>query len=113
MSETTLQLLEVNQITLTKWHNNGLKGQEVSVLLQGLELPEPRPVALDALAPARVQPVVSPQYSHQLHNYQMPPDTAGQAKTKFRKIKPSAACTSDTATSFEPSALLQGQFIPG
>lgn len=47
---------------------------------------------------ARVQPVVSPQYSHQLHNYQMPPDTAGQAKTKFREIKPSA-------TSFKPSAL--------
>jgi hypothetical protein len=105
MSETTLQLVEVNQRTLTTWHNNRLKGQEVSVLLQGLDLPEAHPVALDALLPARVQPVVPPQYSHQLHNYQMPPDTAGQAKTKFKKIKPSAACTSATATSFEPSAL--------
>ncbi|XP_048048328.1 uncharacterized protein LOC125269464 [Megalobrama amblycephala] len=106
MSETTLQLVEVNQRTLTTWHNERLKGQEVSVLLQGLELPEARPVALDALPPARVvQPVVPPQYSHQLHNYQMPPDTAGQAKTKIRKIQPAAACTSATATSFEPSAL--------
>lgn len=35
----------------------------------------------------------------------MPPDTAGQAKTKIRKIQPAAACTSATATSFEPSAL--------
>jgi len=48
MSETTLQLVEVNQRTLTTWHNERLKGQEVSVLLQGLELPEARPVALDA-----------------------------------------------------------------
>lgn len=105
MSETTLQLVEVNQRTLTTWHNERLKGQEVSVLLQGLQLPEARPVALDALPPARVQPVVPPQYSHQFHNYQMPPYTAGQAKTKIRKIQPSAACTSATATSFEPSAL--------
>ncbi len=60
MSETTLQLVEVNQRKLTMWHNNHLKGQEVSVLLQGLDLP----VALDALLPARVQPVVPPQYSH-------------------------------------------------
>ncbi|KAL1265440.1 hypothetical protein QQF64_003467 [Cirrhinus molitorella] len=69
MSETTLQLVEVNQRTLTTWHNTRLKGQEVSVLLQGLELPEARPVALDALPPARLQPVVPLQYSHQLHNY--------------------------------------------
>ncbi|XP_052420251.1 uncharacterized protein LOC127964133 [Carassius gibelio] len=81
MSDTTLQLVEVNQRTLTTWHNNRLKGQEVSLLLQGLDLPEARPVALDVLPPARVQPVVPPQYSHQLHTYQMPPDTAGQAKT--------------------------------
>ncbi len=110
ISETTLQLVEVNQWTLTTWHNNRLKGREVSVLLQGLDLPEARPMALDALFPARVQPVVPPQYSHQLHNYQMPPDTAGQAKTKFIKIKPSTACTSATATSFEPSAFLKTIF---
>ncbi|XP_052441064.1 uncharacterized protein LOC127979568 [Carassius gibelio] len=105
MSDTTLQLVEVNQRTLTTWHNNRLKGQEVSLLLQGLDLPEARPVALDVLPPARVQPVVPPQYSHQLHTYQMPPDTAGQAKTKFRKIAPSATCTSATATSIWPSAV--------
>ncbi|XP_026143958.1 uncharacterized protein LOC113118756 [Carassius auratus] len=105
MNDTTLQLVEVNQRTLTTWHNNRLKGQEVSLLLQGLDLPEARPVALDVLPPARVQPVVPPQYSHQLHTYQMPPDTAGQAKTKFRKIAPSATCTSATATSIWPSAV--------
>ncbi|XP_026145904.1 uncharacterized protein LOC113120174 [Carassius auratus] len=105
MSDTTLQLVEVNQRTLTTWHNIRLKGQEVYLLLQGLDLPEARPVALDALPPARIQPVVPPQYSHQLHTYQMPPDTAGQAKTKFRKIAPSATCTSATATSIWPSAV--------
>lgn len=36
-----------------------------------MELPEARPVAMDALPPARVQPVVPPQYS-QLHSFQMP-----------------------------------------
>ncbi|XP_067308276.1 uncharacterized protein [Pseudorasbora parva] len=105
MSKTALQLVEVDQKNLTTWHNECLQGQEVSGLLRGLKPPEACPVSLDALHLARVQPVVSPQYSHQLHNYQMPPDTAGQANTKFRKIQPSAACTSATATSFEPSAL--------
>lgn len=52
MSETTIQLVEVNQRTLTMWYNDNLKGQEISMLLQGLDLPEVRPVALDALPPA-------------------------------------------------------------
>ncbi|RVE59060.1 hypothetical protein OJAV_G00200540 [Oryzias javanicus] len=47
MKETTLQLVEVNQTTLVQWHNRRLKAQEVSVLLQGVQLPTATPVATE------------------------------------------------------------------
>ncbi|KAJ8247238.1 hypothetical protein COCON_G00234370 [Conger conger] len=90
MQQTALQLVEA----LMTWHNERLKAQEVSVLMQGLQLPVARPVTLDTLPPARVQPVAPPNYSHQLHHYNMPANTAGQAKTKLRKIRPSPSATS-------------------
>ncbi|XP_076848241.1 uncharacterized protein LOC143493605 [Brachyhypopomus gauderio] len=90
MEQTTLQLVEVNQKTLMQWYKERLKSQEVSVLLQGVRLPDARPVAAQPLLPANVQPDEPPQYPHQVHIYHMPPNTAGQAKTKFRKILPSA-----------------------
>ncbi|XP_051246739.1 uncharacterized protein LOC127358005 [Dicentrarchus labrax] len=93
MQQTPIQLVEVNQTTLTQWHNQRLKGQEVSVLLQGVQLPEARPVACIPLQPAKTQPEFPPQYQHQLHTYHMPPNTAGQAKTRFRRIKPSVTST--------------------
>ncbi|XP_022061604.2 uncharacterized protein LOC110959137 [Acanthochromis polyacanthus] len=89
MQDTTLQLVEVNQTTLIQWHNQRLKGQEVSVLLQGLQLPEARPVAGEPLLPAKKQSAFPLQHHHHLHTYNMPPNTAGQAKTRFRQIEPS------------------------
>ncbi|XP_063052394.1 uncharacterized protein LOC134447039 [Engraulis encrasicolus] len=94
MRQTTLQLVVVNQTTLISWHNDRLKKQEVSVLLQGLDLPVARPVSSDPLPPAQLQPASPPRHSHPLHTYNMPPNTAGQVKTKLRKILPSASASS-------------------
>lgn len=70
---TTLQLVEVNQTTLIHWYSQRLKGQEVSVLLQDMQLPVARPVAGDPLPLAKTKPVSLPQYQHQPHTYHMPP----------------------------------------
>ncbi|XP_035858117.1 uncharacterized protein LOC116056487 [Sander lucioperca] len=94
MQHTTLQLVEVNQRMLITWHNERRKGQEVSALLQGLQLPVARPVTFDTLPPARVQPVTPPQYSHQIHAYKWPPNTAEQVKTKLKNIQASASAIS-------------------
>ena len=87
MGQTTLQPFEVNQTTVIQWHNKRLKGQEVGLLLKGMQLPVARPLAGDPLLPANVQPVVPVQHHHphQLHTYYMPANTAGQAKTRFRQ----------------------------
>lgn len=40
-----MQLVEVNQKTLIQWFNNRQKKQELSVLLQGIQLPQHLPEA--------------------------------------------------------------------
>ncbi|XP_056912997.1 uncharacterized protein LOC130538958 [Takifugu flavidus] len=60
MQQTTLQRV-VNQTTLMQWSNQRLKGQEVSVLLQGVQ----RPVAADPLPFAKTKPISLPQYQQQ------------------------------------------------
>ncbi|XP_029688557.1 uncharacterized protein [Takifugu rubripes] len=89
MQQTTLQLVVVNQTTLMQWYNQRLKGKEVSVLLQGVQLPVARPVAADPLPFAKTKPISLPQYQHQppayqLHTYNMPANTAGHAKPRLR-----------------------------
>ncbi|XP_056880780.1 uncharacterized protein LOC130521167 [Takifugu flavidus] len=71
MEQTTLQLVVVNQTTLMQWYNQRLKGQEVSVLLQGVQLPVTRPVAADPLPCAKTKPISLPQYQHQPPAYQL------------------------------------------
>lgn len=45
MGGTSMQLVEVNQKTLIQWFNNRQKKQELSVLLQGIQLPQHLPEA--------------------------------------------------------------------
>ncbi|XP_060882476.1 uncharacterized protein LOC132954049 [Labrus mixtus] len=52
MKDTTLQLYEVTQTTLTQWHNRRVKRQDLAVLLQGVNLPASLPVAPVPLPPA-------------------------------------------------------------
>ncbi|XP_055053697.2 uncharacterized protein [Misgurnus anguillicaudatus] len=84
MQDTTLQLVEVNQTTLINWHNKKFKNQDQTLLLQGIDLPDPFSVAAEALPPASVRAVAPPQVQGEQHNYNLPQSTAGQAKLKRR-----------------------------
>ncbi|CAM4560459.1 unnamed protein product [Leuciscus chuanchicus] len=84
MQDTTLQLVEVNQTTLVQWHNGRVKKQDQTLLLQGIDLPDPLGVAAQALPPARVLAVAPPQVQGEQHIYKLPQSTAGQAKLKRR-----------------------------
>lgn len=48
-----MQLVEVNQNTLIQWFNNRQKKQELSVLLQGIQLPQHLPEAQEPLPDAK------------------------------------------------------------
>ncbi|CAM4510591.1 unnamed protein product [Leuciscus chuanchicus] len=84
MQSTTLQLVEVNQTTLIQWHNKRVKRQDVTLLLQGMNLPGPLPLASEVLPPANIRPAAPPQTHGSEHVYNLPPSTAGQAKTKWQ-----------------------------
>ncbi|KAL1246791.1 hypothetical protein QQF64_034837, partial [Cirrhinus molitorella] len=105
MGGTSMQLVEVNQNTLVQWHNNRQKKQELSVLLQGIQLPQPLPEAQEPLQVAK-QLRTEPQQPGELHQYVLPESTAGQAKQ--RPLKPKApAQTQVLVTPTPPGASLQ------
>ncbi|KAI3352028.1 hypothetical protein L3Q82_020847, partial [Scortum barcoo] len=83
---TTLQLVESNQTTLIQWHNKWVKCQDVTLLLQGLNLP-----ASQALPPANIRPAALPKIHGTEHVYSLPPSTAGLAKTKRQAAAPPTA----------------------
>ncbi|KAL0970157.1 hypothetical protein UPYG_G00238140 [Umbra pygmaea] len=109
MQSTTLQLVEVNQTTLIQWHNRRVKRQDLSVLMQGINLPGSIPVASEPLPPANVRPAVAPpQHQGETFAYHLPQSTAGQAKTKTRATStfvPSAAVV-------QPTLAAQRQLFP-
>ncbi|XP_019626538.1 PREDICTED: uncharacterized protein LOC109471641 [Branchiostoma belcheri] len=81
MSQTSLQLYDINTRTLTQWYNKRQKAQERQILLQGVsqpsastvsDVPAPEPRAKpESIAPAiHPAPLVFP----------CPPNTAGQAR---------------------------------
>ena len=81
MQGSEIQLVEVNQNTLTQWHNSRQKRQELSVLLQGAVLPPARPESEEPLQEARALPA-EPRSARQEHQYHMPKSTAGQAQQR-------------------------------
>src|SRR4029434_10065750 len=87
MQGTEMQLVEVNQTTLIQWHNNRQKQVELSVLLQGTDLPPAIPESEEPLQEARLLPAATmPQ--RQEHQYRLPDSTAGQAKQRQRPQPP-------------------------
>ncbi|KAK6491780.1 hypothetical protein HHUSO_G3948 [Huso huso] len=83
VEKSTLQLFELNQHTLSQWHNKRQKGQEQAVLQQGVAplsasavdpepQPQPRPLLQEGMT-----------YGHQPHVFSMPPKQ-GQAKQQKR-----------------------------
>ncbi|XP_046873557.1 uncharacterized protein LOC124465932 isoform X2 [Hypomesus transpacificus] len=110
MQGTTLQLVEVNQSTLSQWYNRRVKRQDLAVLQQGINLPGPLSVATEPLPPANVRPAVAPpQPQGAAHTYHLPQSTAGQAKTKRRATYAATA----PPPAVRPRLAAQRQLFPG
>nr|XP_020514699.1 uncharacterized protein LOC110003528 [Labrus bergylta] len=108
MKDTTLQLYEVNQTTLTQWHNHRVKRQDLAVLLQGVNLPAPLPVAPVPLPPALGRPTFVPQQCGPQHVYSLPKSTAGQALLKRKHAAPHTAAPATV----RPKVPIQRQLFP-
>lgn len=88
MENTTLQLFEVNQTTLIQWHNKRLKRQECAILLQGVNLPAPIPIAAWPLPPGQIRPTAAPLQPGPQHRYHLPESTVGKAVDKRKSAVP-------------------------
>ncbi|XP_058251159.1 uncharacterized protein LOC131356260 [Hemibagrus wyckioides] len=98
MQRTNLQLVEVNQTTLVQGHNERVRRQDLSLLLQGCSMPDPLPVAAEPLQPTSSQPA-APSFHEQgeLHTYSLPQNTIGQARLKRRLTSASPSNLPDMA----------------
>ncbi|XP_067283577.1 uncharacterized protein [Pseudorasbora parva] len=85
MGGTSIQLVEVNQNTLIQWYNNRQKKQELSVLLQGIQLPQPLHVAQEPLQVAK-RLRTEPEQPGEQHQFKLPESTAGQAKQRQTSV---------------------------
>ena len=95
--KTKMQLVEVNQTTLTAWHNGRKKDQELSVRLQGTTVLPAISEAQEPLPEAQAQPAeYGPAPAHQEHHYRLPENTAGQAVQ--RRHTPRAIMPKELAT---------------
>ncbi|XP_026110190.1 uncharacterized protein LOC113083135 [Carassius auratus] len=85
MSETTIQLPEVNAATVTQWFSRRGKSQEQEILKQGIQAPD-APMAGPETLPAALQkgPTLYPGNLAKPHLFILPPNTAGKAKLKGR-----------------------------
>ncbi len=112
MGGTSMQLVEVNQNTLIQWYNNRQKKQELSVLLQGIQLPQTLPEAQEPLQAAK-RPRTEPEQPAEQHQYKLPESTAGQAKQRQTStgrppLRPKAPAQSPMlVTSSAPGASVQ------
>ena len=70
------------------------------MLTQGMHLPEWRPVSSQSLPAAKEKPSFRPVYMHEQHHYEMPENTAGQAKVRRpRKRKVSSTISTPPTSS--------------
>ncbi|XP_038072943.1 uncharacterized protein LOC119741264 [Patiria miniata] len=89
MSETSLQLVDVNNTTLMQWYNKKMKKQEKAVLMQGITHKPAPHTAPDPLPEPVTGPRLMPQpKSNQPHVFVMPANTAGQANTRGYVAQP-------------------------
>ncbi|MCJ8732679.1 hypothetical protein PDJAM_G00214140 [Pangasius djambal] len=96
IQSTNLQLVEVNQTTLVQWHNERVRRQDLTLLLQGMDLHDPLPVAAEPLQSASARPAararacVQPAAQHsrasqteEAHHLHFPPDPHETARPKL------------------------------
>ncbi|XP_071325194.1 uncharacterized protein [Trachinotus anak] len=85
MSETTIQLPEVNAATATQWFSRRCRSQEKEILKQGVPAPD-APMAGPEKLPVAMQkgPTLHSGNLAEPHIFILPPNTAGEAKLKGR-----------------------------
>ncbi|XP_061574042.1 uncharacterized protein LOC133440742 [Cololabis saira] len=85
MSETTIQLPEVNAATLTQWYSRRSRGREQKILLRGVPAPDPPMAAPEKLCPAvQKDPSLFSASLLPPHQFILPLNTAGEAHLKGR-----------------------------
>jgi len=91
METTNIQLLDINNTTLTQWFNRRAKLDERQQLEQGLQLPSPPLTASDPLPPAKaLSPVQVPPQAVP-HEFSLPQNTTGQSQKVRRRLPPPSA----------------------
>ncbi|XP_023815154.2 uncharacterized protein LOC110013889 [Oryzias latipes] len=85
MSETTIQLPEVNAATVTQWYSRRCRAQEKLILNQGIPQPAASMAATEKLPdPLQKGTPLQVGTSAQPHIFVLPPNTAGEAKLKAK-----------------------------
>ncbi|XP_078791981.1 uncharacterized protein LOC110014839 [Oryzias latipes] len=82
MSETTIQLPEVNAATVTQWYSRRCRAQEKLILKQGIPQPAASMAATEKLPDLQKGTPLQVGTSAQPHIFLLPPNTAGGAKLK-------------------------------
>ena len=108
MEKTTLSLPKLNLRTLSRWHENSERQDDIKLLLQGLQLPSACEVHRHPLPEAKKLPKEPAEPQHQQMQFVEQPNNAGQATlgTARRKVlqtrpdaEPSAGVSPTSAAS--------------
>ncbi|KAF3842626.1 hypothetical protein F7725_024577, partial [Dissostichus mawsoni] len=85
MTETTIQLPEVNAATFTQWFSRRCRSQEQQVLKQGIPAPDAPMAGPEKLLVAMQKGTsLFPGSLAEPHTFVLPPNTAGEAKLQKR-----------------------------
>ncbi|XP_057187565.1 uncharacterized protein LOC130552902 [Triplophysa rosa] len=109
MAETKLQLFELNQQTLSQWHNARIKKQESEVLQQGIRTFASPLVASEPLPPVLFKHVEPVRHGHPAYEFDIPADASGQAAQRVRGQPSSVGAAADAMPA---AAQVRGQPHP-
>ncbi|KAK5891586.1 hypothetical protein CgunFtcFv8_018819 [Champsocephalus gunnari] len=85
MTETTVQLPEVNVATVTQWFSRRCRSQEQQILKQGIPAPDAPMAGPEKLLLAMQKGTsLFPGSLAEPHAFVLPPNTAGEAKLQKR-----------------------------
>ncbi|XP_042589352.1 uncharacterized protein LOC122138796 [Cyprinus carpio] len=104
MAQTKLKLFELNQLTISQWHNARIKSQEREVLQQDIE-----PFTAPLVAPEQLPPVLPklPEailHGHSSFEFKIPQDASGQAASRSRGQLPPGGQVSSASASVPAAA---------
>jgi hypothetical protein len=104
---TNLCLPFLNETTIKLWYKNATRRNEITTLLQGLQLPTPDLTASSSLPAAAELPVSAPPVAADVHRHVMADneDRRGQATVRGHSTAPPAASTSSASAVSLPPAI--------